>query len=63
MEDEETEFDEILLNLTEADLVAIDAASTGYKSSASASPLQKYRRSGVLSVTDLVAPAWYVYLH
>jgi len=53
---DETEFDNISLQLTDYDLAMIDFDCQHHRDGIT--PLQKYRKSGVLSVTDIVAPAW-----
>jgi hypothetical protein len=74
-EDQDEDFDFPSLQLTEADLALIDDISAGNNDVQSnrdnmgvatnlksiIPPLSKYRRSGVLTVTDLVAPAWSVF--
>lgn len=54
---EEYDLEEDFPHLTDSDLALIDAIST---TPCNISPIKKYRKSGILSVTDLSAPAWYV---
>jgi len=70
---DETEFDRFILDLTEEDFAIIDSISARRNHASNATvanpnergepssrpaPLRKYRKSGVLSVTDLTGPSW-----